>query len=387
MPKITNKGIDAMHQIIKCFKNNETFSASFLSEQSNEKFTAATLNSLVNHKLLIKYNNTSPITYSLVENGEELFHNLLLEDLKNGNNNDNLHNALKNKDDEFYTYYEDVENELKNYSKHFYNKIIFLNCNDADENKSSFWDYFINNFDNLHLKKLIATSYNSNGGSAIAKIYDGVNINIITLQGNGDYNSEECLAFLKESDIVITNPPFSLLRKLVSLLIKYNKLFLLIGNENTFASTEMFPLIKDGKVWTGLNKIRKFKRPNEADREFGNVCWFTNLSNNKQNEELILTKEYSKEKYPVYDNYYTAINVDSLADIPKDYNGIMGVPVSYIGKYTNNQFKILGLAAGNSKANKLFYDVPHKDSPLERGGCGVVNGVRKFSRVFIQKQL
>ena len=286
--------------------------------------------------MLIKYNNTSPITYSLVENGEELFHNLLLEDLKNGNNNDNLHNALKNKDDEFYTYYEDVENELKNYSKHFYNKIIFLYCNDADENKSSFWDYFINNFDNLHLKKLIATSYNSNGGSAIAKIYDGVNINIITLQGNGDYNSEECLAFLKESDIVITNPPFSLLRKLVSLLIKYNKLFLLIGNENTFASTEMFPLIKDGKVWTGLNKIRKFKRPNEADREFGNVCWFTNLSNNKQNEELILTKEYSKEKYPVYDNYYTAINVDSLADIPKDYNGIMGVPVSYIGKYNNN---------------------------------------------------
>ena len=147
---------------------------------------------------------------------------------------------------------------------------------------------------------------------------------------------EECLAFLKESDIVITNPPFSLFRKLVSLLIKYNKLFLLIGNENTFASTEMFPLIKDGKVWTGLNKIRKFKRPNEADREFGNVCWFTNLSNNKQNEELILTKEYSKEKYPVYDNYYTAINVDSLADIPKDYNGIMGVPVSYIGKYNNN---------------------------------------------------
>jgi hypothetical protein len=149
----------------------------------------------------------------------------------------------------------------------------------------------------------------------------------------------------------------------------------------------MFPLIKDGKVWTGLNKVKRFKRQNEDDREFGNVCWFTNLSNNKQNEELVLTKTYSPDNYPFYDNYHTAINVDALADIPKDYYGIMGIPISYLGKYNAKQFEILGLAAGNSKANKLFYDVPHIDSPLERGGCGVVNGVRKYSRVFVKRKV
>lgn len=387
MPNLTVKGIDAMHQIIKHFSLQDKFSASELSAKCGEKFVAATLNTLVEHELLIKY-NVSPVKYSMTTNCESIFNNLLensnTSSSRNGNNNDNLHKALKNKDDEFYTYYTDVEAEVKNYIAHFIGKTVFLNCNDADGDKSAFWDYFVNNFAILQLKELIATSYNPNG-NAIMKVYNGSEITITTLNGNGAYYSEESLDILQKADIVVTNPPFSLFRDLVKILIDNNKLFLLIGNENTFASTEMFPLIKDGKVWTGLNKVKKFKRQDEPDREFGNVCWFTNLSNNKQNEELNLIKTYSPDNYPVYDNYYTAINVDTLADIPKDYDGIMGIPISYLGKYNPNQFQILGLAAGNSKANGLYYDVPHIDSPLERGGCGVVNGVRKYSRVFVKR--
>lgn len=385
MPSLTVKGADAMRNIIQYFSNQDKFSANELSIKCGKKFVAATLNALVGHELLIKH-PTSPVRYSMTHNCEELFIALLQNDnfIKNGNNNDNLHKALKNKDDEFYTYYSDVEAEVKNYISHFIGKTVFLNCNDADEDKSAFWDYFMTNFNILQLKELIATSYNPEGG-AIVKIFDGTNVIINQLNGTGAYSSAESLEILDRADIVVTNPPFSLFRDLVKILISKNKMFLLIGNENTFASTEMFPLIKDGKVWTGLNKVKKFKRQDEADREFGNVCWFTNLPNNKQNEELVLTKAYSPDNYPVYDNYYTAINVDALVDIPKDYDGIMGIPISYLGKYNPKQFKILGLAAGNSKANGLFYDVPHIDSPLERGGCGVINGVRKYSRVFVQK--
>ena len=385
MLNLTDKGIKAMNYIIQYFTDDDIFSASELSLKSNEKFLAITLNALVERNLLIKY-PTSPVKYSMASNCKEIFNNFLLENNNSiKNNNDNLHKALKNKDDEFYTYYDDVEEEMKNYFHHFINKIIFLNCNDADEDKSAFWDYFVNNFSILQLKKLIATSYNPDG-MAIMKTYDGKNTIITNLNGTGSYDSSESLEILDEADIVITNPPFSLFRDLIKILINKNKLFLLIGNENTFASTEIFPLVKDGKIWTGFNKIKKFKRPNnEEDREFGNICWFTNLSNNKQNEELILTKNYLPNNYPFYDNYYTAINIDALVDIPKDYDGIMGIPISYLNKYNPNQFQILGLAAGNSKANNLFYDVPHIDSPLERGGCGVVNGVRKYSRVFVKK--
>lgn len=356
-----------------------------MSDISGQKFVASTLTALANKNLLIKY-PTSPVTYALVPNGDVLFEELKNQstELKTGANNDNLHKALKNKDDEFYTYYEDIAAELIHYIPHFIGKKIFLNCNDADSDKSGFWDYLVDNFNVFQLKEIIATSYNIEGNARV-KRYDGSNIIENSLNGTGSFSSVESLALLDESDIVITNPPFSLFRELVVLLTSKNKKFLLVGNENTFASTEMFPLIKDGKVWTGLNKIKKFKRKNETDREFGNVCWFTNLPNNKQNEELTLTKTYTPDNYPYYDNYYTAINVDAIADIPKDYDGIMGIPISYLGKYNPKQFEILGLAAGNSKANNLFYNVPHKNSELERGGCGVVNGVRKYSRVFVKR--
>ena len=385
MPELTNKGIEAMKNIIHYFTNEDKFSASELTSKSGNSFVATTLNALVRRGLLVKY-PTSPIQYSMAINCNELFTSLLKNktSTKSGTNNDNLHKALKNKDDEFYTYYTDVEAEVKNYNSYLINKTIFLNCNDIDEDKNSFWNYFVKNFSSLQLKKLIATSYNPEG-NAVVKIFDGENIIINNLKGTGAYNSAESLEFLNDADVVITNPPFSLFRDLVKILIDKNKLFLLIGNENTFASTEIFPLIKEGKVWTGLNKVKKFKRKDEPDRKFGNVCWFTNLPNNKQNEELPLTKTYSSDNYPVYDNYYTAINVDALTNIPKDYDGIMGVPISYLSKHNPKQFQILGLAAGNSKANGLFYEVPHVDSPLERGGCGVVKGVRKYSRVFIRK--
>lgn len=336
MPNLTSKGTDAMNFIIQYFNMADKFSANDLSLKCGEKFVAATLNALANNNLLIKY-PTAPVTYSMVENCEEVFNALLNEqnNTKNGNNNDNLHQALKNKDDEFYTYYSDVEDEMKNYISHFIGKTVFLNCNDADEDKSAFWDYFVQNFMILQLKEIIATSYNPEG-KALLKTFDGTNICVSHLNGTGAFDSDECLELLDRADIVVTNPPFSLFRDLVKLLINNKKLFLLIGNENTFASTEMFPLIKEGKVWTGLNKVKKFKRANEPDREFGNICWFTNLPNNKQNEELTLTKTYIPDNYPTYDNYYTAINVDALVDIPKDYYGIMGIPISYLGKYNPN---------------------------------------------------
>ena len=385
MPVLTEKGIEAMSQITKYYTSENKFSAKDLSDICGERFVASTLTALANNNLLIKY-ATSPVTYSLVTNGEKLFEELKIQQttIKTKTNNDNLHKALKNKDDEFYTYYEDIAAELINYIPHFIGKKIFLNCNDADMDKSGFWDYLVDNFVTFQLKEIIATSYNLDG-NAIVKRYNGNSIIQSTLNGTGSFLSEESLSLLDESDIVITNPPFSLFRELVTLLISKDKKFLLVGNENTFASTEMFPLIKDNKVWTGFNKIKKFKRKDEEDREFGNVCWFTNLSNNKQNAELTLTKTYIPENYPYYENYYTAINVDAIADIPKDYDGIMGIPISYLGKYNPKQFEILGLAAGNSKANNLFYDVPHKDSDLERGGCGVINGVRKYSRVFVKR--
>ena len=163
MPNLTNKGIDAMHYILKFYNSTDSFSASDLSVKCGEKFVAATLNALVSHNLLIKYDDISPIHYSMVDDCATIFENLLQNhssSTKSGNNNENLHNALKNKDDEFYTYYTDVEAEVSHYLHHFIDKTVFLNCNDADDDKSAFWDYFIKNFDILRLKKLIATSYN-----------------------------------------------------------------------------------------------------------------------------------------------------------------------------------------------------------------------------------
>ena len=299
---------------------------------------------------------------------------------KKQSKNDNLHAALRNKNDEFYTLLEDVKAECEDYKESFKNKIIYCN---TDDEQSAFWKYFYQNFRYLQLKKIIATHLEEPKSYKLVS-KDGENFDKIPLQQNGGYETEECLKLLQESDIVITNPPFSLSKQFIDTILSMNKKILVIGNENSFSSTLLFPYFKDQLLHTGNHKVKQFLQPDGSIKTFGNICWLTNLPN-QEKPFLLLTKSYKEESYPKYDNF-DAINVDKIVDIPKDYDGIMGVPISIVGKYNPKQFEILGLAAGNTKNNKLNYKVPYTPHPLDRGGCGVVNGVRKYTRVFIQKR-
>lgn len=287
------------------------------------------------------------------------------------NKNANLHSAKTAKNDEFYTQMNDIANELKHYRPHFNGRAVLCNCDDHE--KSNFFKFFELNFDFLNLKKLIATSYNPNGHGKVRIIERGKDLNgdgkytkedIITgeLNGDGDFRSEECIEFLKESDIVVTNPPFSLFREFVATLEKYEKKYLVLGNNNAVTYKEIFPLIKDNKMWLGYsaNKTMEFEMPDSYERydhidangkKIGKVpaiTWFTNLTHDKRNEKLLLCKEYKKyaNEYPKYDNY-DAINVDKVKDIPIDYEGVMGVPITFLDKYNPNQFEIIGCADAN----------------------------------------
>lgn len=320
--------------------------------------------------------------------------------------NRGLHEANKAKKDEFYTQLADIEAELRHYTEHFAGKIVFCNCDDPYE--SNFFKYFAMNFQRLKLKKLIATCYD---GSPImgdelplfavesvkeegrrpykVEITEVVDINhdgatdladveiliknrknvLSLLEGNGDFRSDECIALLKEADIVVTNPPFSLFREYVAQLVEYDKKFIIIGNQNAITYKEIFPLIKNDKMWLG-------ESIHSGDREFGipddypitaassritengkrfvrvkGVRWFTNLDIPHRHERLALYKRYTPEEFPKYDNY-DAINVDKTADIPYDYNGIMGVPITFLDKYNPEQFEILGL-------DRYIADNPH----------------------------
>ena len=264
--------------------------------------------------------------------------------------NASLHEARKNKNDEFYTYYEDIEAEVMKYREQFKDKVVYLPCDDPGEKKSEFWTFFVDNFDAFGLKKLIATHYEKNGKAY--KIWidgDTSNDGFVNdgdaqqedLQGNGDFRSPECIAIMNECDIVCTNPPFSLFREFVDTIMKADKKFLIIGNQNAFACKEIFKLIKENKIWPGYNMVKQFNQPDGSIKKFNNICWMTNLTVNKSNEELVLTKEYNPINYPKYDNY-DAIEVDRLANIPKDYYDVMGVPITFINKYNPNQFEILG---------------------------------------------
>lgn len=376
---LTEKGYAAIMQIKTYFPTGQ-FNAKDLSDACGEKIVAATLNGVVNNGYLNRY-ETSPITFELVPNVNIETLTPLVKEKKSGN--DNLHNALKAKNDEFFTFYEDVEKECRNYISHFKEKIIYLNCDSED---SQFWKYFFTNFISLGLKQLVATSLNKDNIAYKIWSDDGINIHRVPLTGTGDFLSEECQEILKMADIVVTNPPFSRFREMVILILKHKKKFLLIGNENTFASTEIFPLIKDNLIWTGFNKVQHFLEPNGNIKEFGNICWFTNLTINKEIPFIPLTAKYSKENYPFYDNF-EAINVDRVDLIPCDYDGIMGIPISYLSKYNPKQFEIVGLAAGNTKTNKLNFEVPYTPHELDRGGCGVIKGVRKYSRVFVKRKV
>lgn len=296
--------------------------------------------------------------------------------------NDNLHKAKRAKADEFYTQLSDIENECKHYWEHFKGKTILCNCDDP--RVSNFFRYFSLNFEHLGLKKLIATCYKNqdidlfsqeSSEKAVYIIYEGdkngnrqvddSELEVKELQGDGDFRSKECIELLKEADIVVTNPPFSLFREYVAQLIEYEKKFLIIGNKNAITYKEIFKLIKENKMWIGsmpMSNDLLFRLPKEASEELVNTkkqgsayrivngeilgrsssIWFTNLDHKKRHEELILYKNYTPEEYPKYDNY-DAIEVKKTAEIPMNYNGVMGVPITFLDKYNPEQFEILGL--------------------------------------------
>lgn len=330
--------------------------------------------------------------------------------------NKSLHAANRAKQDEFYTQLSDIENELKHYKKHFKGKIVFCNCDDPYE--SNFFKYFVLNFNVLGLKKLICTCYET---SPIANtqltlfdllgnptpsdnlIAHKIEINEVRdengdgkfditdvpyllkskknkmkrLSGNGDFRSEECLALLQEADIVVTNPPFSLFKEYMAQLMEYNKSFIIIGNQNAITYKEIFPLIAQNKIWLGSSlSYIAFKVPDYYEeratrfwidengqkwRSMGNICWFTNLDIEKRHEELILYCPYSPEKYPKYDNY-DAINVDKVKEIPFDYDGVMGVPITFLDKYNPDQFEIVAFRKGND-GKDLVYSL---STPLDK---------------------
>ena len=256
--------------------------------------------------------------------------------------NANLTKAKKAKCDEFYTQLTDIEKEMRHYKAFFKDKIVYCNCDDARE--SNFFKYFSLNFEHLGLKKLICTGYKECGKGVVLvyegdkngnRIVDDEEITIKELEGNGDFRSEECIEFLKEADVVVTNPPFSLFREYVAQLMEYGKKFLIIGNQNAITYKEIFPYIKNNELWLGATGIKDmaFKVPSSYGaretrfwvdengqhwRSLGNACWFTNISHNKRNTELDLYRKYDADVYPKYDNY-DAIEVSKVADIPMDY--------------------------------------------------------------------
>ena len=288
--------------------------------------------------------------------------------------NNNLHTAKATKNDEFYTQLEDIENELKYYKDYFKGKVVYCNCDGfLNEEKSNFFVYFSLNYEFFGLKGLICTKYNPNGKGRKYEYYGDLNGNnypdeeeIFTsdLEGDGDFRSEECIEILKKCDIVCTNPPFSLFRQYVAQLFEYNKDFLIIGNVNAISYKEVFPLIKENKMWLGVSITsgdRKFVVPDnyplnaagcgidENGKKYirvKGVRWFTNLDHKKRHEELLLYKKYNEEEYPKYDNY-DAIEVGKTKDIPMDYNGIMGVPITFLDKYCPTQFQIIKFRKGD----------------------------------------
>ena len=250
--------------------------------------------------------------------------------------------AKKRKNDKFYTQLSDIENELIYYKKHFKGQTVFCNCDDPEY--SNFWQYFKLNFDHLELKRLVTTRFYETKESYMLEMWKdekGVHSDKKVLNQNGDFRSEECIELLKQADIVVTNPPFSLFREYVAQLIEYEKKFLIIGSLNAITYKEFFPLLKNNKIWLGYNHVKEFLNANGEKQKFGNVLWYTNLDHDKRHEDLLLYKKYNPEEFPKYDNY-DAINVDKVSDIPVDYDGVMGVPITFFDKYNPEQFEILG---------------------------------------------
>lgn len=321
--------------------------------------------------------------------------------------NKNLHTAKDSKKDEFYTQLADIERELKHYKKHFKNKVVYCNCDDP--RISNFFHYFSYNFEKLGLKKLITTCYKNknmdlfsqnDSEQAIYLEYDGdkngnnvpdaEEIGISHLKGNGDFRSKESIELLKQADIVVTNPPFSLFREYVSQLIEYDKKFIIIGSFNAITYKDIFKLIKDDKLWLGQgfkggNAYFKTTHAKEFAKgvydedsglvKFRNVTWYTNLDLAKRHENLILYKKSSEMDYSRYENY-DAINVNKVKDIPMDYSGHMGVPVTFLDKYNPEQFEIIGLGISSSGIDFGVkpYKKEHKKYRKEIQKRGAVDG-------------
>ena len=310
--------------------------------------------------------------------------------------NSNLHAAKVAKNDEFYTMLTDIEKEMSYYKDFFKGKVVYCNCDDARE--SNFFKYFSKNFEFLGLKKLITTGYKAEG-KGVVLIYEGdkngnrkvedSEIVVRQLEGSGDFRSEECIEFLKEADVVVTNPPFSLFREYVRQLMDYGKKFLVIGSMNAITYKEIFPYIKNNELWLGVSMNganRWFYAPDnyevkenaagykvEDGRKMffvNGVVWFTNISNEKRNKKLDLFRRYSNE-YPKYDNY-DAIEVSRVENIPMDYDGIMGVPISFLHKYNPEQFEIVGL-------DRYVENNPHY------GHRFTINGKETYARILIKK--
>lgn len=308
--------------------------------------------------------------------------------------NKNLQKANKEKNDEFYTQLSDIEKEMVNYKEHFRGKVVFCNCDDPEE--SHFWKYFSENFEFIGIKKLIATHYETEKPSYKLELVADINgdgrINKLdtiktSLKQNGDFRSPECIDILKEADIVVTNPPFSLFREYVAKLFEYEKKFLIVWNQNATTYKEFFPYVKENKVWLWngfagwaahfINKHYEDYATASNHKEWmirvSGVVWFTNLEIKKRHEDLILYKKYTPEEYPKYDNY-DAINVDKTKDIPLDYDGNMGVPITFLNKYNPEQFEILwnlGSYApdGYSLSSSIF-----------------INGQKVFKRILIKNK-
>ena len=303
--------------------------------------------------------------------------------------------AMATKDDEFYTCYPEIERELNHYAKYFKDKVIYCNCDDhygigLGTPKSNFIKYLSDNFEAFGIKKVIATHYERDGKSTMYILdKDNTGDGIIcyediiekTLNGNGDFRSPECIELLKQADIVITNPPFSLFREYVAQLMEYKKKFLIIGNKNAITYKEVFPLIKNNKIWLGYNSPCNFIYDGEPTKKVNGLTrWFTNLPTTKRAEILETGKKYYgyESQYPKYDNY-DAINIDATKDIPMDYDGVMGVPITFLDKYNPEQFEVIGATESEGKGFS---------NGLWTGGVAqpMVANKRLYKRLFIRKK-
>lgn len=352
--------------------------------------------------------------------------------------NKTLRNANKEKNDEFYTQLRDIENELKHYRNDFKDKVILCNCDDPYE--SNFFKYFAMNFNTFGLKKLIATcyttspvantqfplfdiidipkteedtrkphkieitevlDYNKDGAVDLADVeylLKSEKNSLTLLDGDGDFRSEECLELLKQADIVATNPPFSLFREYVAQLIEYDKKFIIIGNQNAITYKEIFYLIQQNKLWLGYysgdmaftvpdyyeEKETRFwvDENGQKWRSLGNICWFTNLDTTKRHQDILLYKSYNEEEYPKYDNF-NAINVNKVVDIPCDYDGLMGVPITFLDKYNPKQFEVID--ALNRYALLDTQNTNERVQAAKSHTCNI-NGKPTYFRIVIKRK-